>query len=108
MVVYQSALRLTPVEMPTACDAAPADCAPPACAVALKALSHQETDSKAHVVLGIENHWNEWDWSVAERGFRRGIELDPDAPISCPLNAATGMSKPHCAGLRSRDPSRGE
>jgi TolB-like protein/Tfp pilus assembly protein PilF len=57
---------------------APADSAPLARTAALKALSLQETDSEAHVVLGIENHWYEWDWSAAEREFRRGIELGPD------------------------------
>jgi tetratricopeptide (TPR) repeat protein len=56
----------------------PADSAPKARAAAQKALSLEETDVEAHVVLAIEYDWYEWDWTAADREFRRAIELDPD------------------------------
>jgi tetratricopeptide (TPR) repeat protein len=56
----------------------PADSAPKARAAAQKALSLEETDVAAHVVLAIEYDWYEWDWAAADREFRRAIELDPD------------------------------
>jgi serine/threonine-protein kinase len=61
---------------------APKESAPRARAAAQKALALDETDAEAHVVLGIENHWYEWDWIAAEREFKRAIELDPDNGIA--------------------------
>ncbi|MEO6911736.1 MAG: tetratricopeptide repeat protein, partial [Edaphobacter sp.] len=56
---------------------APREAAPKARELALKAIALDETDSEAHAVLAIENHWYEWDWAAAEREFKRAIELDP-------------------------------
>ncbi len=46
---------------------------------AKKALALDESDVQAHVVLAIESQWYEWDWAVAEREFKRAIELDPNS-----------------------------
>jgi TolB-like protein/predicted Ser/Thr protein kinase len=56
---------------------APREAAPKARDLAKKAIELDETDTEAHVVLAIENHWYEWDWTAAEREFKRAIELDP-------------------------------
>ncbi|MGI9068544.1 MAG: tetratricopeptide repeat protein [Pyrinomonadaceae bacterium] len=45
---------------------------------ALKALEIDDTLAEAHVTLGGAKLSN-WDWSAAEREFRRGIELDPNS-----------------------------
>jgi serine/threonine-protein kinase len=44
---------------------------------AKRALALDETDVEAHVALAIEEQWYEWDFSAAERDFKRAIELDP-------------------------------
>jgi len=51
---------------------------PKAKAAAQKALSLDETNTEAHVALAIEEQWYEWDWTAAEREFKRAIDLDPD------------------------------
>jgi eukaryotic-like serine/threonine-protein kinase len=43
-----------------------------------KALSLDGTDVRAHVALAIEEQWYEWDYTAAERNFKRAIELDPE------------------------------
>lgn len=44
---------------------------------ARKALALDETVADAHIALGWALATNEWDWSAAEREFRRGLELEP-------------------------------
>jgi len=44
---------------------------------ARKALELDETVAEAHIALGWALATNEWDWSAAEREFRRGLELEP-------------------------------
>jgi eukaryotic-like serine/threonine-protein kinase len=58
---------------------APKQAAPKARELAMKAVNLDETDAEPHVVLAIENQWYEWDWTAAEREFKRAIELDPDS-----------------------------
>jgi serine/threonine-protein kinase len=36
--------------------------------------------AEAHVVLGDNLRYFQWDWQGAEREFRRGLELDPNNP----------------------------
>ena len=55
----------------------PRKSAPKAREAAMKALSLNETDAEAHVVLAIESQWYEWDWVAAEREFKRAIEIAP-------------------------------
>jgi TolB-like protein/Tfp pilus assembly protein PilF len=55
----------------------PRQCAPKAREMALKALGIDEADVDAHVVLGMVAHWYDWDWTTAEREFKRSLELNP-------------------------------
>ena len=50
---------------------------PKAEAAVRKALELDETLSDAHVTLGVYKMNYEWNWSEAEREFKRAIELDP-------------------------------
>ena len=43
-----------------------------------KALQLDETLAEAHVALAASNFYNEWDWSAAEREFKRALELEPE------------------------------
>ena len=51
---------------------------PRARAAAKKALELDETLADAHFSLGMVLYRHDWDFSRAEREFRRSIELDPD------------------------------
>jgi pentatricopeptide repeat protein len=46
-------------------------------AAAQKALAIDETVAEAHASLGIVSLLFEWDWPVAEKEFRRALELNP-------------------------------
>jgi tetratricopeptide (TPR) repeat protein len=62
-------------------DYAPAsilDTAPKAISAAEKALAIDDTLAEAHATLASA-HQSLWDWSVAERQFRRALELNPNA-----------------------------
>ena len=62
-------------------DYAPAsvrDTAPKAISAAEKALAIDDTLADAHATLASA-HQGLWDWSVAEREFRRALELNPNA-----------------------------
>jgi len=62
-------------------DYAPAsvrDTAPKAISAAEKALAIDDTLADAHATLASA-HQGFWDWSVAEREFRRALELNPNA-----------------------------
>ncbi len=50
---------------------------PKAREAALKALALNEQLSDAHAELGAVKHFYDWDWSGAEREFKRAIELNP-------------------------------
>ena len=60
----------------------PNESAPKAREAARKALEINEADVDAHVVLGLVAHWYDWDWSVAEKEFKRSLELNPRNPES--------------------------
>jgi TolB-like protein/Tfp pilus assembly protein PilF len=60
----------------------PNESAPKAREAARKALEINESDVDAHVVLGLVAHWYDWDWSVAEKEFKRSLELNPRNPES--------------------------
>jgi serine/threonine protein kinase/TolB-like protein/Tfp pilus assembly protein PilF len=62
-------------------DYAPAsvrDTAPKAISTAEKALAIDDSLAEAHATLASA-HQSLWDWSVAEREFRRALELNPKA-----------------------------
>ena len=57
----------------------PDEAGPKAKQAAEKALAIDPNDSDAHLALGIESQWYEWNWPVAEREFKRAIELNPNS-----------------------------
>ena len=57
---------------------APKIAAPKAKEAAQKALELDDSNVGAHVVLAIYLQWYAWDWTGAEREFKRAIELNPD------------------------------
>ena len=56
----------------------PDEAGPKAKEAAEKALAIDPTDADAHLALAIESQWYEWNWPVAEREFKRAIELNPN------------------------------
>ena len=56
----------------------PSEAGPKARDAANKALAINDEDADAHVSRAIVAHWYEWDWAVADREFKRAIELKPD------------------------------
>jgi TolB-like protein/Tfp pilus assembly protein PilF len=54
----------------------PREAGPKAKQAAEKALAVDPNDADAHLALAIESQWYEWNWPVAEREFKRAIELD--------------------------------
>jgi Tfp pilus assembly protein PilF len=55
-----------------------AEAGPKAKEAAQKALAIDPKDADAHLALAIESQWYEWNWAVAEREFKRAIELNPN------------------------------
>jgi len=53
------------------------ECYPKAKAAALAALKIDDTLAEAHAVLGRTDHMYAWNWTGAERGFRKALELNP-------------------------------
>lgn len=60
----------------------PAEAFPKAKAAAAKALEIDDSLVEAHTTLAHVRMWYEWDWSGAERGFKRAIELNPNYPTA--------------------------
>ena len=60
----------------------PRDAYPKAMVAVLKALELDETLAEAHAVLGIIKTRCDWDWSAAQRAFRRAIEINPYYPTA--------------------------
>lgn len=44
----------------------------------LKALELDETLAEGHTDLASVYFWYDWDWSAAEREYRRAIDLNPN------------------------------
>jgi len=55
---------------------------PKARAAALKALDIDPSLPEAHTALAEVSWWYDWDWSAAEREFRRAIELNPTSAVA--------------------------
>jgi serine/threonine protein kinase/tetratricopeptide (TPR) repeat protein len=55
---------------------------PRAEAAARRALGLDENLAEAHSVLGLVNLQYAWDWSGAEREFKKAIELNPNYPTA--------------------------
>jgi serine/threonine protein kinase/Tfp pilus assembly protein PilF len=58
----------------------PAEAAPKAKAAAQKAIGLDDTVAETHFTLAALGAWVDWDWAVAEREFKRAIELNPSFP----------------------------
>ena len=56
----------------------PRETFPPAKEAVMKALEIDEMLAEGHALLGTYKLSYEWDWSGAEREFKRAIELDPN------------------------------
>ncbi|MGE0882810.1 MAG: winged helix-turn-helix domain-containing protein [Blastocatellales bacterium] len=56
----------------------PREAEPKAQAAVLKALQLDEGSAAAHVSLGLIKTQYDWDWTGAEREFKRALELEPN------------------------------
>ncbi len=63
-------------------DLSPGDSFQKAKSAAQRALAIDETLAEAHASLAYAKQNYEWDWSGAEREYRRAIELDPTYPMA--------------------------
>jgi tetratricopeptide (TPR) repeat protein len=61
----------------------PHDSYPKAKAAAQKALSIDKSSGEAHISLAYAGFLYDWDWELAEKEFRRGIELNPKYANAC-------------------------
>ncbi len=58
----------------------PSEAMPKAKEAVLKALALDESLAEAHLSLALIHWWADWDFSAAEREFKRAIELSPNEP----------------------------
>ena len=58
----------------------PGEAFPPAKEAALKALELDEMLAEAHTALALVKIYYEWDWTGAEKAFKRALELNPNIP----------------------------
>jgi serine/threonine-protein kinase len=63
-------------------DMSPNEAMPKAKAAALKALEIDDTLAEPHVSLAHVKYYYDRDWAVAEREYKRAIELNPNYPIA--------------------------
>jgi eukaryotic-like serine/threonine-protein kinase len=56
----------------------PGEAMPKAKSAAIKALEIDNSLAEAHTSLAFISLYYDWDWSAAERGFHRAIELNPN------------------------------
>jgi serine/threonine protein kinase/Tfp pilus assembly protein PilF len=61
--------------------ASPLEMRPRARAAAIRAIQADESLAEAHATLGYVSHYD-WDWALAEREFRRAIELNPNLALA--------------------------
>jgi len=83
---------------------APKDAMPKARAAALKAMEFDETLAESHVSLAVVRFFFDWDWSGAEREFKRALELNPNYATAhhayAALLAATGRKQEAIAAAK--------
>ena len=53
---------------------------PKAKEAAQKAIEIDDTLAEAHAELGFIIFWYDWDWTAAEKQFKRALELNPNSP----------------------------
>jgi TolB-like protein/Flp pilus assembly protein TadD len=54
-------------------------------AAAQKALDIDPSNSDAHLALAMALQWHDWDWTGAEKEFKRAVELNPKSPDAAVL-----------------------
>ena len=85
--------------------AAPHTVMPEAKEAALKTLALDESVSDAHTALGFVYQCYEWDWTGAEREYRRALELNPGDELArrnyANLLGTLGQGDPSIAEARS-------
>jgi len=59
----------------------PAEYRPRARAAAIAAIQADDTLAEAHATLGYVSHYD-WDWTTAEREFRRALALNPNLALA--------------------------
>ncbi len=74
---------------------APLEVMPKARAAATKAIELDDTLAEAHASLAYVEFLFDWDWSRAEREFRRALELNPSLPRAHAGYAAYLLSVGH-------------
>src|SRR5215472_13641280 len=60
----------------------PSEGLPKAKAAAQKAVELDDMLGEAHAALAYATYYADWDWPIAEREFRRAIELNPNSALS--------------------------
>jgi len=60
----------------------PSEAWPKAKAAAMRALEIDDTLGETHTSLGLVKEHYEWDWTGAEKEFKRAIELNPNSPTA--------------------------
>jgi tetratricopeptide (TPR) repeat protein len=60
----------------------PSEAGPKAKAAAMKALELDESLAEAHAALARAQYYFGWDWTSAEREYKRAVELNPNSAIS--------------------------
>jgi serine/threonine-protein kinase len=80
-----SGLADTYVVMPSYSVQPPRDAYPKARAAAAKALDLDESLADPHASLGWVAAFYDWDWTLAEREFKRALELQPSYPATTQL-----------------------
>jgi len=55
----------------------PSEAGPKAKAAAERAIALDETSDAAHEALALVSTWTDWNWEVAEREWRRTLEINP-------------------------------
>jgi tetratricopeptide (TPR) repeat protein len=73
----------------------PREALPKAKAAATRALELDDTLAEAHAALGYAEFFSDWNWSSAEREFKRAIELNTNSAI-------THVRYSECLGTRER------
>jgi DNA-binding winged helix-turn-helix (wHTH) protein/Tfp pilus assembly protein PilF len=78
------------------------DAMPKAKEAALHALKLNDLSAEAHTALGVVKQRYDWDWSGAEREFKRAIELNPNYAYAHQAYAL------HLAGMGQLDTAKTE
>ncbi|MCM3873411.1 MAG: protein kinase [Pyrinomonadaceae bacterium] len=68
-------------------DLPPTEFLPKAKEAAQKAIDLDDTLAEAHTALGVAIYWGDWNWSAAEKQYKRALELNPKSAEAYLYNA---------------------